>query len=76
MVDHESPTDEYLISLGVKGFIPTDEYEVMMNQTYFGGKVQKDFIPFNLSIFPYWSSPAMTMSVNYLALAKFNSLRQ
>jgi hypothetical protein len=76
LVDHESPTDEYLISLGVKGFIPTDEYEVMMNQTYFGGKVQKDFIPFNLSIFPYWSSPAMTMSVNYLALAKFNSLRQ
>jgi hypothetical protein len=75
LIDHESPTTEYLLSLGVKGFISPEEYDVMMRQIYFGQKVQKDFIPYNLSIFPYWSSPAMTMSVNYLALAKFNCLR-
>jgi len=66
----------FTLTSGMKGFVNEAEYQELLKDTYFGLKPPIDFKPYNLNIFPYWSSPAMTLSVNYLALTKYRSLIQ
>lgn len=59
---------------GVQGYIPRQKYEEMKNQKYFGFDVPKTKQDFNSQPFPYWSSPAITYSINLLALSKYKQL--
>lgn len=62
---------------GVKGFIEKDNYNKMKDEIWIlGQKFVKDFQDLNENVFPYWSSPALTYSVNLLAIAKFNHLER
>lgn len=72
--DHSQPISIASLTCGMKGFVSEEEYEILLKQDYFGQKTPVDFVPFSSSIFPYWSSPAMTLSINYLALTKYSSL--
>jgi len=73
--DHTKPDSAQLtLSFGVKGFVTENEYEELLKGVYFGKAPPVDFEPYTMNIFPFWSSPAMTMSVNYLALCKYRSL--
>eukprot|EP01016_Furgasonia_blochmanni_P053110 TRINITY_DN853_c0_g1_i10.p1 TRINITY_DN853_c0_g1~~TRINITY_DN853_c0_g1_i10.p1 ORF type:complete len:662 (+),score=259.08 TRINITY_DN853_c0_g1_i10:144-2129(+) len=63
----------------MKGYVPADEYERMLNQTHFGFPVPRQFTGFNSEKgigFPYWSSPAITYSMGLLALSKIEKTWQ
>ncbi len=75
LIDHSDPMAFSLnFSLGVKGYVNEENYQIMLKDIYFGKKTPVDFTDYSLDIFPYWSSSAMTMSVNFLALSKYSSL--
>ena len=62
---------------GIKGFIEKNKYNDMKDEVWIlGEKFIKEFTDLNSSPFPYWSSPALTYSVNLLAIAKFNHLER
>ena len=54
--------------------IEPNEFIKNLNQTFCSRKPPQDFIGYNAGTFPYWSSPAMTYSVNLLGLIKFKNL--
>ncbi|KAL4512370.1 hypothetical protein ABPG72_005372 [Tetrahymena utriculariae] len=65
------------LRLAVKGFIPKDQYEQMIQETWFQEQTPVDFPGYNVGegfTFPYWSSPAITYSMSLLALSKHISL--
>lgn len=73
--DHTKPENVGLtLSTAVKGFISESDYEAMLKEVYFGQVPPVEFENYTMNTFPYWSSPAMSMSVNYLALSKFRCL--
>lgn len=76
VTDHNdvSKLDFLHLIQAVKGFVDEENYNNLLKDTYWTFPVPLDYVPFNLDIFPYWSSPSMTLSVNYLALAKYRSL--
>lgn len=77
LADHsKAGSGDFTMSTGVKGFVGEEKYQELLKDDYFGKKPPVDFQPYSMNIFPYWSSPAMTMSVNYLALNKYNALFQ
>eukprot|EP00906_Rhabdomonas_costata_P022301 RCo032227 len=56
---------------GVRGIIPEEEYQVMLNRSCFGVPVPTEFSGYNSGApFPYWSSPALTKAATVLALSK------
>ena len=67
------------IAAGVEGVIEESEYSAMLHDfECFGKKPSDDMIKLDLNckncVFPYWSSPALTESMEMLALAKFKSV--
>jgi len=60
---------------GVRGFIQKEEYEKLLNETYYGSKVPTTFPGFNFSPFPYWSSPAITHSISMIGLSKYKLIQ-
>ena len=74
-VDPKDPNMTFAnISVGVDGYV--GNYEELLNQTWFGKHVPREFNGYNSDLFPYWASPAMTDGVSLLALAKYNKLNQ
>jgi hypothetical protein len=59
---------------GTKVMSP-EEFESNLNKTFFGRKPPQKFIGFNSQPFPYWSSPAMTYSINLIGLTKYINLK-
>ncbi|KAI3653490.1 hypothetical protein MP228_001437 [Amoeboaphelidium protococcarum] len=63
----------------VSGYIEEDKYQDMIkNQVCFGNHVPENLNSANLStaLFPYWSSPALTNSMQLLTLAKYEAISQ
>jgi len=56
---------------GVSGIIEKDEYANMIQQKWFGHKVEQQCKGYNTFPFVYWSSPSLTHSVCALALSKY-----
>jgi len=70
-------SDYKYLSIGVIGgtrYIEKEEFIKDLNKTFFGVKPPQNFTNFNENPFPFWSSPAMTYSVNLLALSKYLKL--
>ena len=67
---------EMTLASGVTGYVKDEEYQEMLDQVYYGFKVPKEFKGFNPNSFPYWSSPAVTYSVNLLGLSKYRLLKK
>ena len=70
----------FKIVASVNGIIPAKEYsDMLLNQRCFGKSVPLDVIHLDLNcrdcVFPYWSSPALTLAMELLALSKFHAIR-
>ncbi|XP_059145509.1 uncharacterized protein LOC131932596 [Physella acuta] len=61
---------------GVQGYIPTDRYDAMLNQTHFGQPTPITFNGFNdpTTFFPFWSSAPYTYSTTLLAVSRFSNI--
>ena len=63
------------LTQGVKGFIHKEEYDVLLNETNWGVNIPLKNLTrnpgFNVSPFPYWSSPAITHSISMIGLSKY-----
>ena len=73
--DTENPNNiSFDLIAGTKIMTP-EEFEINLNKTYFGRKPPQEFKGFNNSPFAFWSSPAMTYSINLLGLTKYQNLK-
>jgi len=61
---------------GVSGIIDKDLYATMLQQKWFGHKVEQQCKGYNTFPFVYWSSPPLTQSVCALALSKFSIIQK
>jgi hypothetical protein len=78
-VDPKKPlTPEHVefLKTGWKGFASAEEYEKLLNETWYGSK-PFDFHGFNSQYgfgFPFWSSDSISYAISLLGLSKFNSI--
>eukprot|EP01116_Phalansterium_solitarium_P003926 TRINITY_DN14774_c0_g1_i1.p1 TRINITY_DN14774_c0_g1~~TRINITY_DN14774_c0_g1_i1.p1 ORF type:complete len:644 (+),score=221.97 TRINITY_DN14774_c0_g1_i1:909-2840(+) len=80
-LDPHNPSNIFLEDgvWAVQGYIQPDQYEAMLQETWFNLKVPLDFPGFNVGIeggYPFWSSPAMTYSLSLLALSQYVVLEE
>ena len=68
---------DHLTSYMVRGYIPADEYRILLGKEQFGHPVPRDFHGYNADhtkYMWYWDSEPFTYSVTLLALAKYTSI--
>ncbi|KAG2373066.1 hypothetical protein C9374_012912 [Naegleria lovaniensis] len=60
--------------VAVEGVIDSKEYQQMVSQKWFDMQVPTQFPGFEDSKFPFWSSPALTLSISQLVFSKYVNL--
>lgn len=60
--------------IGVYKYIDDNDFKELINQKHYGKNTPLKEDPYETSVFPYWSSPAMTDSLILLSLSKYKNI--